>query len=75
MQVCVEQNWASVAWLDDPGPSTEGSGVEVEVELEVDVVGDEAAEGPSGITTTPVAGGGVAHTSSEPYPEIEQLRE
>jgi hypothetical protein len=75
MQVCTEQNWASVAWLNDPGPSTEVSGGEVEVELEVEVVGDEAAEDPSGSTTTPVAGGRVAHTSSEPYPEIEQRRE
>lgn len=41
MQVCVEQNWASVAWLYDPGPSTEGSGAEVEVEVEV--VGGAAA--------------------------------
>jgi len=73
MHMCVEQNWASVAWLYDPGPSTDDAGVELE--LEVEVVGDDAAEDPSGSTTVPVAGGRVAQSSSEPYPEIEQRRE
>jgi hypothetical protein len=69
MHACVEQNWASVAWLDDPAPSTPGWGVE----LDGGGAGVVVAAAAIGITTTPVAGARVAHSSSEPYPEIEQL--